>query len=145
MRSGNYNQVPFIIGINEADGLLFQFTSAENTGEPLFIDDFSKCIPSEFMLVNETERLNLSEILKETYYGGTEPSKYDISEAVSLTTDYAFAFPSYRTVKEYLKTATNDIYFYYFTAITGLNYFKWLDDTIAEFPGLSRELYRVII
>lgn len=136
IRSGDYNKVPFIMGINDAEGLLFQLFSRQANGESLLIEDFNTFVPSEFGIEGTVLEDLIALVIRDFYYGDVEPSRDNITQAVELTTDYAFAFPCYRTATEYLKTAEDPIYFYYFTTITSLSFLRQMDETVAAFPGL---------
>ncbi|GJQ65576.1 hypothetical protein Trydic_g7674 [Trypoxylus dichotomus] len=138
IKSGNYNHVPFIIGVNDAEGLLLQLVSRLTTGESVLITDFTAYIPPDLKIESgsKEEELLIHKI-KFFYYGEEEPNRDNITGAVNLHTDYQFAFPAYRAALEHLTSALNPIYFYYFTVDAGLNYAKKLDDTTAIFPGAA--------
>lgn len=129
--------MPLIIGVTDAEGLLYQYLSRVSTGESILIEDFTDFVPTEFNFEDGSILTELVALLiRFFYYGDEEPSKDNITQAINLATDFAFAFPSYRTAREYVKTAENPIYFYHFTAITDLSFFRTLDETLAAYNGL---------
>ncbi|KRT83147.1 hydrolase [Oryctes borbonicus] len=138
IQSGNYNHVPFVIGYNNAEGLSRHIVVKTTTGENLTITDFTTFIPTDLGISNDSkEASRVAERIKRFYYGDTEPSPSDITQAVQLVTDYMFAYPSYRAAVEHLRTSQSRVYFYYFTADTVLNRNKHVEEVASKFPGAS--------
>lgn len=136
IRSGNYNHVPFITGINDQEGLLSEFVSRTVSNESVLITDFTKYIPPELEITSgSTQEKDIADRIKKFYYGDSEPSRTNITGAVNLQTDYLFSFPAHRSVMEHLKTAENPIYFYVFSADTQLNVYKSAVESTAQYPG----------
>lgn len=136
MLSGNYNQVPFLVGINDLEGLLMEMTYLQATGQSMLIEDFTEFIPEDLEITpgSEEERA-LSQRIKEFYYGDTEPSRDDIMPAIDLFSDFLFGFPTYRAALEHIKTSSNPVYVYYFTADTALNLIKIMMPMFRQYPG----------
>lgn len=108
------------------------------TGQNLLITDFTGFIPPDLQIERGSEEeAILADRIKRFYYGDEEPSRDDITQAVQLHTDYTFAYPSYRAAVEHAKTARYPVYFYYFSADTLLNVFKRVEETAANFPGMT--------
>ncbi|KAI4462718.1 carboxylesterase [Holotrichia oblita] len=138
IQTGNYNHVPFVIGHNNAEGLFIHIPVKLMTGQNITITDFTGYIPPDLQIQpGSEEEAIIAARIREFYYGDTEPSPSDITQAIQLITDYTFAFPSYRAAKEHLKTAQYPIYFYYFSSDTLLNIFKRVEEVAANFPGAS--------
>ncbi|KAI4462850.1 carboxylesterase [Holotrichia oblita] len=74
---------------------------------------------------------------KEFYYGDKEPSGDDILPAVDLYSDFLFIFPTYRAVIEHIKSSSDPVYIYYFTADTKLNMVKQLLEELQQYPGAA--------
>ncbi|KAK9719044.1 Carboxylesterase family [Popillia japonica] len=138
MLSGNYNQVPFLVGINDLEGLLMEMTYLQATGQSMLIEDFTEFIPEDLEITpgSEEERA-LSQRIKEFYYGDTEPSRDDIMPAIDLFSDFLFGFPTYRAALEHIKTSSNPVYVYYFTADTALNLIKIMMPMFRQYPGAA--------
>lgn len=137
IQTGNYNQIPYVIGHNNAEGLMIQIAIKQITGQNIVIQDFTGFIPPDLEIESGSEEETIiANRIRAFYYNDTEPSPDDITQAVQLYTDYMFGFPSYRAAKEHILTATQPIYFYYFSADTLLNIHKRVEEVAANFPGL---------
>lgn len=136
MLSGNYNQVPYLLGVNDLEGLLMELTYLQITGQSMLIEDFTEFIPEDLEISpgSEEERA-LSQRIKEFYYGDTEPSRDDLMPAIDLYSDFQFSFPTYRAALEHIKTSPYPVYVYYFTADTVLNFIKAMIPEFRQFPG----------
>ncbi|KAI4462724.1 carboxylesterase [Holotrichia oblita] len=136
IQTGNYNHMPFVIGHNDAEGLFWHILNKESTGQNITITDFTAYIPPDLQIQpGSEEETIIANRIREFYYGDTEPSPSDITQAIQLITDYRFAYPSYRVAVEHAITAQYPIYFYYFTADTLLNIYKRTEEVAANFPG----------
>ncbi|KAI4462857.1 carboxylesterase [Holotrichia oblita] len=136
--SGNYNHVPFLSGFNDQEGLLYEITSIQMMGQSMLIEDFTEFIPEDLEIVRGSEEEELlSQRIKEFYYGDKEPSRDDILPAVDLYSDFLFIFPTYRAVIEHIKSSSDPVYIYYFTADTKLNMVKQLLEELQQYPGAA--------
>lgn len=134
--SGNYNHAAFLTGFTDLEGLLLEMMSLLMTGESILIEDFTQFIPEDLKIVPGSEEEDiLSQRIKEFYYGDTEPSRDDILPAVALYSDFLFTFPAYRAALQHIKTSTDPVYVYYFTADTKLNIVKQLLEQFQQYPG----------
>ncbi|KAK9719056.1 Carboxylesterase family [Popillia japonica] len=138
MLSGDYNQVPYLLGVNDLEGLLMELTYLQITGQSMLIEDFTEFIPEDLEIApgSEEERA-LSQRIKEFYYGDTEPSRDDLMPAIDLYSDFQFSFPTYRAALEHIKTSPYPVYVYYFTADTVLNFIKAMIPEFRQFPGAA--------
>ena len=137
--NGEFNDVPFMLGYNDADGLLFTMISkALSGGQFQPITDFFLLIPPDLRMVNGTEEATrLAAKIKYFYYGDNEPTPDDIKIETQIYTDAIFGFPSYRVAREQLKWTNYPVYFYRFSADTELNFFKRSDPDLIDFPGTT--------
>lgn len=136
IQTGNYNHMPFVIGHNNAEGLFRHIPIKLMTGQNITITDFTNFIPPDLQIQpGSEEETIIANRIREFYYGDTEPSPSDITQAIQLITDFTFAYPSYRAAVEHARTAQYPVYFYYFTADTLLNIFKRTEEVAANFPG----------
>lgn len=134
--SGNYNHAAFLTGFTDLEGLLLEMMSLLMTGESILIEDFTQFIPEDLKIVPGSEEEDiLSQRIKECSYGDTEPSRDDILPAVALYSDFLFTFPAYRAALQHIKTSTDPVYVYYFTADTKLNIVKQLLEQFQQYPG----------
>ncbi|KAK9686594.1 Carboxylesterase family [Popillia japonica] len=135
--SGDYNDVLYLTGINNMEGLLYETSALAETGQSILIEDFAAFIHEDLEIAAYSEEASIvAERIKEFYYGDTEPTRDDIIQAVDLWTDFLFGFPAYRAALEHSKKSA-DVYFYYFTVDTPLNLKNLYSSGVQEYPGAS--------
>lgn len=134
--SGNYSHVPYLTGFNDLEGLFWEQLSLDLTGQSILIEDFTEFIPEDLQIApGSEEEKALAARIKEFYYGDTEPNRDDIMPAINLYSDSAFCFPAYRAALEHTKSSTEDVFLYYLSADTELNFMKQVVPRLRDFKG----------
>lgn len=118
-------------GFTNLEGVVRQMRTLQATGQNFLIEDFTQFIPYDLDIESGSdEESTLSARIKEFYYGDDEPSRDDLMPGLDLQTDYEFAFPAYYSSIEHVKTSSEPVYVYYYTANASWNNVQFL-----EYPG----------
>lgn len=125
IESADYNQVPMIIGYNDAEGISYY---------PWF-QNISSLLPSDLNLeVGSDEESALIQKIEAFYFTETNTTSNNTA-IINLYTDTYFSYPTYRAATEHFKQANNSIYFYRFSADTNLNVYKLRNEDNAIYAG----------
>ncbi|XP_071053943.1 esterase FE4-like [Onthophagus taurus] len=136
LREGNYNKVPMMIGYTDAEGIFYEQSIRNLTGEPQPVTDFFAFVPDELgVLPGTPEALKLADEIKEFYQGDVEISPDFMLPLIHISTDTMFAFPARRAAVEHVKNNEYPVYFYRFSADSELNIFKRRDSISLGFLG----------
>ncbi|XP_072397494.1 juvenile hormone esterase-like isoform X2 [Diabrotica undecimpunctata] len=121
IHSGNYNDVPVIIGYNDAEGLLLEFLESLGMKEAKVEEDLAieQMLPCETNLTDTQHVKRLVEKLRHFYRPETDPVG-----RINLLTDALFAAGVITSAKNQAKVSKNPVYFYRFTLEGGLNMLK---------------------
>lgn len=81
IRSGNYNQVPILMGYNSLEAIYYEITQGGNLEA-----DFASQVPAELNLEEGSEEFEeVARRMKEFYYGDEEPTKENIGNFVTVS------------------------------------------------------------
>ncbi|XP_044253151.1 uncharacterized protein LOC123004101 [Tribolium madens] len=116
--SGNFIQVPLMIGFTSREGMLAQLF--KDCRKEFSVHDY---IPWFFGYSKE-ETKALSATIKNFYFGNEEPSAKNVIKAFDLVTDIIFLYGIYKTVTTQYSRSKAPIYMYQMSIETKLNFFK---------------------
>lgn len=90
--SGEYNQVPFMIGFTSREGMLFEIMTKFRFGEIKFVRDFEHSVPFSLNLPKGSElSKTIAKKIKSFYYGDEEPSHDNIDQYYMVSNiNYSF-------------------------------------------------------
>lgn len=81
IQSGNYNQVPILMGYNNLEGIYYEITQFGNLEA-----DFVSQVPAELNLEEGSEEFDeIVRKMKKFYYGDAEPTKENIGNFVMVS------------------------------------------------------------
>ncbi|KAL3286183.1 hypothetical protein HHI36_000694 [Cryptolaemus montrouzieri] len=123
LKSGNYNKVPMIIGLNTNEGLLYEIAKkTRNIKGPL---DLELEIPHELGISPKTEAAAAIADKIKKFYKLQEGSNDDKTKATYiLKSDHHFNHGVHRCIIYHLESNTNPMYYYLFSFDGDFNYFK---------------------
>ncbi|KAF5299079.1 hypothetical protein FQR65_LT09437 [Abscondita terminalis] len=112
IKSGKYQQVPFMIGFSSKEGSIADVYS-EETKNGYVISNFENKIPFTFNIPigSQVSKLVANKI-KDFYYGDNEPCKEHSNQYYLLEGDNAFVWPIIKSVKEHIAVSKMPIYMY---------------------------------
>ncbi|KAF5299076.1 hypothetical protein FQR65_LT09434 [Abscondita terminalis] len=120
IRTGNYQQVPFIIGFTSREGSIAD-TYAEERKNGYITKDFEDKIPYTFnILKGSSESKLVANKIKSFYYGDNEPCKQNNNQFYLLEGDTLFEWPTIKSVKEHIAVSSVPIYLYRLSVDTTL-------------------------
>ncbi|KAK4885068.1 hypothetical protein RN001_001339 [Aquatica leii] len=125
LRSGNYNQVPMIIGFTSREGMVFDVYAIGNTECTHSVQDFESVIPHTIRpsMKNEYVRVTADKI-KKFYYGDQESTEDNKNQFYLLHGDVSVVWPIYRTIKQHNSVSKTPIYLYRMSFESTLNFIK---------------------
>lgn len=132
IESGEYNDVPLIIGFTDSEGIGVEQVLKSKYLWNREIDLFN-LIPTELPINRDT---TASEEIKRRlieFYVEDDEGPIDL---VALFTDVFFGFPAFRTALAHAEKSEKDIFFYKFSADTELNIFRARDKPPAGTTGI---------
>ncbi|XP_065216332.1 esterase E4-like [Planococcus citri] len=110
------NEVPWIVGINSADGAIQTIRHLKNDGYMLKLlsKDYHRVLPVilfyKFWIEDEDKISNITESLKNFYFGNESISFKTPSKLIAFHTDAYFAHDAIEAAKRH----NNTVYFYYY-------------------------------
>ncbi|XP_067007348.2 bile salt-activated lipase isoform X2 [Anabrus simplex] len=93
LKHGNFNQVPFMAGINDGEGHLFAkaFPLRERSWGG---DNFENFVPKDLNLPSgSAESKQVADGMKKLYFNGQEINKNNLQDFIDMTTDTEFLIP----------------------------------------------------
>lgn len=119
IESGDFNQVPYMNGICNMEGLMVLGQQQTGSGP---ITDLTAYIPPDLQIESGSEaEQDIVERIRNFYYNGQNSTWENALPDIQLDTDFQFHYPHYRATTGQVKTASNPIYLYYFSTVTSLN------------------------
>ncbi|XP_015838032.2 alpha-esterase like protein E3 isoform X1 [Tribolium castaneum] len=116
--SGNFNQVPVMIGFTSREGMLAQMF--KDCRKDFSVQDH---IPWTFGYSKE-EAKAVTTTVKKFYFGNEEPSADNVVKAFDLASDVFFLYGIHKAVGAQYSRSKAPIYVYEMTIETELNFFK---------------------
>ncbi|XP_028177096.1 esterase FE4-like [Ostrinia furnacalis] len=110
LKSGNFKNLPVIYGYAKHEGLfrimqLNEWTVAMN-------EDFSQFLPANLQFENETQKVEVANMVKEFYFGPGEISESSVSQYINYFTDVVFLSGILRSVSLRVGAGQDNIYLY---------------------------------
>ncbi|XP_068084604.1 juvenile hormone esterase isoform X2 [Anabrus simplex] len=115
LKDGDYNKVPLLLGINDAEGLLlFNIIMKHQTRLESFNDNMEKMVPRDLELKpGSKDSKEVANMIKDFYFDGKlTPEKAD--QYKDLSTDRLFLIGVHQAVQLHAATSDQPIYLYEF-------------------------------
>ncbi|XP_044745323.1 uncharacterized protein LOC123307171 [Coccinella septempunctata] len=123
LESGDYNQVPLIMGYTSSEGMFMHWKGKKSFKE--LTPDIEHIIPRYFNLKKGTPASKrVSQKIMNYYFGTKDPDEAGIEAAYELWSDNLFIRDIYRSLKMHAETSDKPIYAYEVTVETSLNLCK---------------------
>ncbi|XP_069668717.1 esterase FE4-like isoform X2 [Periplaneta americana] len=124
--AGKFQHVPFITGVNSQEGLIHLQGLTDSAIEKLDAN-FQRLLPIDVPVNMDTDlSQNISNKMKEFYFGKKHFNEDTKIEYSRLTTDSWFSYQTYTCVKKLSLLSTEPVYFYKFSFDGHLGLFKRL-------------------
>ncbi|XP_013185290.2 juvenile hormone esterase [Amyelois transitella] len=111
LSKGNFNKVPMITGINDAEGILFAALENETTIAEI---NFVASLPKDLVFPSEEEKRKYGERLKSIYLGDEEITEKTVSGWITLGGDEYFTYPILEETNLIAKASDTPVYNYLF-------------------------------
>ncbi|CRK86762.1 CLUMA_CG000594, isoform A [Clunio marinus] len=138
MRSGNFLQLPAIIGYTDAESLFMAHEDRiDNTAMGQFATNPYFYVPRSFNLNPLTQQAQVNQVaqtFRSIYFNGQHPHQGIVFNYTQFMTDHHFTFGIDRTVRYHAPRQTQPIYYYKFSMDGSLNMIKRLL-LLSAFPG----------
>ncbi|XP_018335696.1 uncharacterized protein LOC108744438 [Agrilus planipennis] len=136
IRSGNFNQVPVMVGYVTREGMLMVARATIRNQEIPMPTDFERYVPYYLNHSRATAKsIETARKIKEFYFGDDEPSNQDVDSLLQLYTDVFFLRGLHVAATEIAKASSFPVFFYRFSVDAGLNWYK--NYANIKFPGVA--------
>ncbi|CAH1163421.1 unnamed protein product [Phaedon cochleariae] len=123
IKSGNFNQVPFITGCVEKEGMFVYSLCTTGKKNTLLVDE--SLVPNSLNLRIGSEQYNKAvDKIKKFYFSGNEDPSNDLDSILKVYGHNFFLYEIYKTAQHHLESSNTPIYFYLFAVDTELNFMK---------------------
>ncbi|XP_060526282.1 carboxylic ester hydrolase-like isoform X2 [Cylas formicarius] len=123
LESGNFNQVPLILGTTSEESLSFFSLlggmTLINTTATNYDSDLTTVIPSDLILLPGTNATNVGSIIREAYVGPNGSFSENFGAVVELTSDRMFVKSTLKQAE--IQSSITPVYLYQFSFIGWLN------------------------
>ncbi|KAK4885072.1 hypothetical protein RN001_001343 [Aquatica leii] len=125
IKSGNYNQVPVIIGFTSREGMLCDLYNAEVKEYGHTIPNFENVIPYTISASRNDKVIKLmADKIKTFYYGNQKSSEKNKNQFYLLHGDVGVVWPTYVTIKLHNSISKTPIFLYKMSVDSTLNFIK---------------------
>ncbi|KAF5273126.1 hypothetical protein FQA39_LY07616 [Lamprigera yunnana] len=123
--SGNYNEIPMIIGFNSREGLISDIQNNDVRIYGHVVKDFEKAIPHNMNIFPETGlSKKIAKKIHKFYYGHQQSSEENKNQYYFLQGDNLFLWPIYSTISYHAITSKKRIFLYRLSIESTLNLCK---------------------